>query len=1369
VGIRLSPEYVKYSLLAGQAAKFDKKNESYKKEGVELQFDDPENKFIDKKDYDYVQIMKTSDETTLSGETLEQLSKLLSAGSNPYYKDLKEVEVVDENTNQVTKVNEEIDTAMIGRLLNIAKGNALFDESVGESSYTNAENKIVYAHQDGTFNVKFSYQLRDATFRQQLREQGFRETTTAYRDAYDADWLTKNRLLNSDAFEAIADNLLFNRIDGLRPVETNKLGKVITSEFRDQKDGITYGHYSPREFLVNFMNVYVSYAQTQRSGKGTFVTTPHLIRVLEASKTGDTINLPILSDTYRNAGVTDKTKTLMFDEFKKEFDRIARVNTELALTENKVENYHTGSFGEDGYTVTKGYRGLKFTDNMTALLPKATLDRMEKIARSNQELSSQDEQYIKDQIGTALNKMVDDTLDLLVREGVVNQDNKGNFTNVFLHKDFFSGNESLNLGKRFADNIGHLVINNYLNTLSYNQILHGDSALSLKNDNGIDAVKRAKGDTDLIAPELGITQPFTHSNIAIFKEPIASDGTKVADAQMYTTVNGLRYTLWGLAKLTPRVAKVLDALENGEDIHKLKRENGKTFDAIFDSDNGLLKWDEMTNSLKLVYKDGKSYFKMSVVVLQPNLTSYKDKEGNWKAIPGWETLHNLRTKMEQSNVHFSAPESASKMMTMDVSRSKDFSDLIGHPYDNQFFGLQTANPSNKLTITTPTQLVQLIDSEQDDNTEVTLDGKDTTVGEIRSKYQAAVANKVSNDYNAARNEIYDIADFNKDIEESIAKGEVSPRLAKFQQRAISTLESTGGDAQLLDFFSLDENGLPKYNLNLSATKAKFQQLYLAYFSKGVLSQKTPGYTVALFSGIDTKTIRRAKRIVDGKVVEWDHIRRDHFINNRGGVQNENILGSREAITEVGQLYLDELQHNVEEYDENGNPTGRLYSEMMLPPHYKEFLDIDDMEQLPEAISTGFGVRIPSQDKHSFMSLRTIDFLPANLGSTGMFAKDIVRLSGADFDIDKEYISRYDFYTRYENGQPKFYKYGSATTDEGKWFQYKQWMKTNNKTLKGAIAEITGSEGTSNILLSDEYTPEEKQQIRDTVVEEALASIGLPNTLEKFIEASKNKELNNGVLSNQIVDSYISLLTNKGMREIANTPATLDALAEIQKNEELVQRDKQGNIVGTIFGKKTGFPVDSIGGQYYAFKNNTTGKDNIGIDVNANLIYSVLNKGELTIRDTENVTPFRFDGVEFKTFGGQREYNPQTKQFDGRRTNDILSTLISSATDEAKEQLNALYGLSVDALKVVNYMVALKVPLTTAIYMVNQPAIRNYLDIKQVKANTLQTSDEEKLFRDDFRDEALARLKDSMQDYKELSDDDLFNTLQQSGMFELKCD
>lgn len=1403
VGIQVSYDYIRYSLLSIAAKKFDALNTQYKTQGVELQFDDPKNTFISKADYNYVQVMKIADEIALTKDFMDELSKGLASNANPFFREIRKRKIIDPHSQEEVEIEEELDTAMVTRILNIGKGNAFFDETVGESSFTTADNKVVFAHQDGTFNVKASYALRDANFRKQLRENGYREEATSYMDVLDSEWLTNNHLLKSNDFEAVADNLLYQNIDGMRAVETNSKGKVITQEFRDQKEGVTYGSYSAREFFINNLNFYVSGHKVQKTNKGDVITAPHLIRVLEASKTGATVNLPVNLDIYRDGTVTDKTLKLMLEEVTKEYNRIQRVQGEIGkITENVVENYHTGSFKVDSEgnptdEVDKGYRGLKFSDNMTSLISKTTAEMLERKARAGQPLSEQDKASIKEEIKTSLNNMVEDTIDLMTREGIIKKGSAmGNYQNVLLDNEFFNGNAALNLQTvdsdiKFKTNIGHVLINDYINTLAYNQILHGDPALSLKNDGGIDAVKRAKGDnaaivsirTDLIDPSLGITKPFTHSSIAIFKEPII-DKIKVADAQMYTTTEGLRYTLWGLGRLSPRVAAFIDALERGDDIHALKDSDGKIYDGVFDDDSGLLRWDEMTNSLKLVYKDGKTYFKMSVVVLQPNLTAMKNEQGEWETLPGWETLDTLRRKMEADGIHFAAPESASKMMTLDVSKAKDFSDLKGHLFDNTFFGLQTENPSNKLEITTPTQLLQLIDSEQDDSVEVFVAGAKTTVGAIKNQYQEAVAQKVTNAYEVARDEIYNITDFNDDIDKLIQDGKVEPRLARFYERVSSTLEASGADAQLQEFFELDENGNIKYNANLSAIKTKAQQLYLAYFSKGIMSQKSPGYTVALFSGINTKTVRRATKVENGQVVAWEHVRRDQWASNHKGVRDQRILG-KDQITAVGQLFTDELQYNVPEYDKDGNITG-YYSEMMLPAHFAELLGLKPGDDIPEAIAKMFGVRIPSQDKHSFISLKLVDFLPANLGSTGMFPKEIVKLSGADFDIDKLYITRPDFYTtKDKNGITHFKKYGSATNDQGKWSEYKRWMLENNKSVKNTVRDILQTDRTYQDLLDEQSTLRElqmedafddaakqlKKNLYNKATAQAFKALKLPSTLEEFVEASKTRELNNGVLNNKILDYYVALQTNKGMQDIAKTPATLTALENVQKNSDITLRDKEGNIIASVFEKKTNYPVDSPIGKYYGFRNNTTGKNNIGIDVNANLIYSVLNKGNVRLENAKDIGEdigFIFDGQHFGSFAGNREYNIETGKFDGKRTNDILSTLITAATDEAKEQLNALYNLGVDALKVVNYLVSLKVPLKTAIYFVNQPSVRNYLELKAVKQNNIQTADEDKLKKDTFQEEAKKKTYQQIRDYKDISDKEMMDIFTRNGIIEINC-
>ena len=78
-----------------------------------------------------------------------------------------------------------------------------------------------------------------------------------------------------------------------------------------------------------------------------------------------------------------------------------------------------------------------------------------------------------------------------------------------------------------------------------------------------------------------------------------------------------------------------------------------------------------------------------------------------------------------------------------------------------------------------------------------------------------------------------------------------------------------------------------------------------------------------------------------------------------------------------------------EYDAQGKPTGQRYTEMMMPAHQKEVMDLiqNTDAPIPDVISKMFGVRIPSQDNHSTVNMKMVDFLPVYFGSSAMFAED----------------------------------------------------------------------------------------------------------------------------------------------------------------------------------------------------------------------------------------------------------------------------------------------------------------------------------------------------------------------------------------------
>lgn len=112
------------------------------------------------------------------------------------------------------------------------------------------------------------------------------------------------------------------------------------------------------------------------------------------------------------------------------------------------------------------------------------------------------------------------------------------------------------------------------------------------------------------------------------------------------------------------------------------------------------------------------------------------------------------------------------------------------------------------------------------------------------------------------------------------------------------------------------------------------------------------------------------------------------------------------------------------YDEDGKPKKYLeYAECYMPAYMKELyedfiddngnVDIEKMrKQLDEktfnALTNMIGYRIPTEGLSSALKLRIKGFLSGYEGNSIILPKEIVSLSGSDFDVDKMFIHRFSF-------------------------------------------------------------------------------------------------------------------------------------------------------------------------------------------------------------------------------------------------------------------------------------------------------------------------------------------------------------------------
>lgn len=940
---------------------------------------------------------------------------------------------------------------------------------------------------------------------------------------------------------------------------------------------------------------------------------------------------------------------------------------------------------------------------------------------------------------------------------------------------FDIANNKLNLKSNYTYNLKQIFINDWINTSAMNDILLGDQAMSLKN--AVDAVKRAKmqnasyysAASRIASPEHGVKNPLQRISMFAVTDPIGTsiytnENIEQADAQNWMTVKAFRYMFFGFGKLTPTQAKLLDKIEAGEDI---------STEEIFGA-AGAAKKQEMLNSKKLVYGDGKVFDKFSVIPLSKAMTSMKDENGNWVAKPGREELHNMRVKMEQyeqdqldqgiDTVAMVAPLSALKMMKKNVTlidemikpgevivqkessgTTTDYMDRrveftaneVGNVnalgenqvmnLDANFMGLQVLNPSNKLEIVDPTQIKTLLTGEHDDSVEVIIDGMTTTVGKLRIAYNRAVGNRLEQKYLDKRNLVFNLdPEYAMDqLHESIKADKITPDLLSFLQYARTSLMASQSSSQLLEFFSFDEQGNPNFNLNSTITEAKFKQLFLSYFSKSVMAEKIPGTAAALLSDYGFKQYRKVYSVDENNYIDRQEIiRTDDFAQNYSmdDVQMEgnevldlsnddkfDVLAQRVNKLKKGEFIIvrDRLRPNMKEYNAKGEFTGIRYTESLMPAHSKEVyenIDLKSNASIPDPVSKMFGIRIPSQDNHSTINIKVVDFLPVFHGSTIVSARELVEVSGADFDIDKLYIQMKEYYE--ENGEFKEYKNN-----------FEDYIRFINKAVQkkgGTFAEAAAkAQYRDDRRLSDNKYNAAKELGFSRNAIDALRMLNLPlseKEFNKYVEETGRYPFSAGY-NNEILDQKFALMGHIGVTTsegdqtaVSYEAADMEILKDIWKEisaevPELAEALAEDNIdANNLFGKWKGFA------------NNKEGAKSIGAAVLPNLFLSLMQEEGLNLNPALGYA-LKFGGQVYDRFGNiDRKGKPSTRErledgTEGRRKQYIISALITAMTDNAKERLAAKLGLSRSGLAVVTMMTAMNVPIKTSVLLMNHPTVR----------------------------------------------------------------
>jgi len=1054
-------------------------------------------------------------------------------------------------------------------------------------------------------------------------------------------------------------------------------------------------------------------------------------------------------------------------------------------------------------------------------------------------------------------------------------------------------------------------VNHYINASSYNEIMDKDARIA---KDPVDRVKRNGGKVGN-----GDGAGSGKSKFGVVKEAFLINKLGVeserADAQSQLSLEGYEFLLRRWGRFPDVIKPIFNKIKFGLE------------EVTFTEVEKLTDLNVILNSKKTMLYDGEFYHKLSYSILSRQYTSVLPKknrkaalelkeeielaekngddttqlwheyESLWRAHPGHSVLHNLRRNMLFNDIYGVIPQSASKLKTpvaaTNVNGHFDFGYNM-HELDNEFWRLQMETPSGKSKITYFSQVLNLIDNEIDKARSYKIRGIEYKMSDIIQDYHKMLARRVENSMQSAMAELGKLDDdgyLNKlDIE-------------KFQAKLYETLQSSGADDSLLSFFreSIKGGTEMKYDANLPAISAKFQQLFLAHFSKGVMQATTVGRKVSLIAdwgnevivGIDDNIIKRTeieknydtyvnedgslkdgytKRrlkwstgyatdtditvkgktftnvitrekliegfLDDGKVIDlvaktgintlekieslsddilvkiWgeleDYKSMSLFgkyidFNKVGDITDENYeiydmsLRARlqDNYDDIVELVLgkDNYIDNAAKYREVfgaiegrliGTPVDQSVSEVLMPAwdaftHGVSVGDTVDINHPAwESIMTQFGTRIPTQDKHSMIVFKVVDFLPSYMGDVAVLPMETILLSGEDFDIDAKYIQRKSYYLTKEGTVDKINIHGEihdAKSEEAKykevlgedkadkfneidaikhrhWRDFLVYVKKNNRAVKydfkklqkaelateeyqTLLQEIEMASNLGDKLLYAELSDKKKDRSNQLLLQ-AMTENNLPSSFEEF---DVDALLNNDVVNNIILDYNMALYLNAGTVAISYTPASM---TKIQGNRDTGVRGI-AELVNYITGDDlSSYEYNTANGQMTAKVSNKTGDDLIGPAAVANIVKAALAKSgvNLRIKPGSIKASIGFDSTyDFNTFANYHSNDVElaysisngnirnvslrpnsdgeytTKQY---RIMDELSTVLSAMTDNAKHNDAAKLNFTLDTLGAYLYMVSLGMGLNRAVLVSKSPVMVHYNKIKAASDTALVT-------------------------------------------------
>lgn len=950
------------------------------------------------------------------------------------------------------KIKGDDDSGAISKLKSIAEGNSYFDNALITTVFKNIEGKNIYSYvfpnyiTDLLNTIKSSPEklieaLQDddfESFQKYLAENDLSSVEIIERYYFDA--LKSNPLLNDPLALNHISNLSPFILDGSRVIQTD--GNFAELTYLSTDDGKAFQSLSPRGKFLNYFYLYETdkskgvLNSISKPGYGLFIPFQN-----EGKSTQYAFMLPKENYITNEEGFTDELKENLFNIINQDFNRVKKALNEIR--ENKVTINKFNTISKETKQEIIDALDSNNNEELIAILKTKNLPREFKIANVDNDtlydlIVNQDTIEVSD-VNDIIKDLVDnlsqEMLDLLSDSeiGLITKQEEGKYTNNLLPKNFQYDDGKLNL--RYLQNF---ILNDFINSYSVLNLMVGDIGLNFKDT--LDLPKRMAG---LNASGNSLGYGKTKISIIDDFEKTARGKSKAGestDAQSYSTQS------WYENKYLKSNGKFNDSVR---DIYKKMR---KCIPLSLKDKEILEEYGALDNPRKISIFSYAMYGKTSVKNLNRNMVSFVRKENQKKVntlvnklysaskedynniikelvelyepIPQFKRLHNLLNKMELNDVGITLHASAIKTVlynSQSLNKIQDTNDtsLEGYEISDLFIREQVITDNMKTKVVDGTQLLQLIDSEQDSATKVSIDGKEFSVGDIVNVFKKTKEYRIKQTYD--------------ELSKTYKQGDL-PKYKALLKSFKDSIEQMGDDPILQELLSATENlDMPKFNLNLARSLNKVEKMLYSYLGQ-TLSHKVAGQKFTLMTDYAYE------------------VQLDDSGNIITSIQSKN--GATTASTRDLEVKFDK--------DKNC-----YYAECVISPQTaKQYgLSIGSEVRITNKKFLEYvGTRIPTQEKSSMVYLRVVDFLPVETGNTAIVPNDIRAFSGADFDIDSLFTHGEDTYGDNETPYGNYLTVPEEKAMEKAFEEYTEFFK-NSKGVRADFDRLIKLDEKYNSLLA----------------------------------------------------------------------------------------------------------------------------------------------------------------------------------------------------------------------------------------------------------------------------------------------------------------